>query len=87
MIGRYDDNPTLNYTVYDLELLDSTIKNYSDNLIAENLLTYVDSDEFTLTMMGGVIDHNKDESSAVSREDTYISCPRGQIILWKTIIG
>ena len=70
--------------VYDLEFPDGTIKEYSANIIAENMLTQVDSDGFTMTMMEGIIDHKKDESTAISKDDKYISCPRGQRRLRKT---
>ena len=85
--GLYDDNPLLNSMVYDLEFPDGTIKEYSANIIAENMLTQVDSDGFTMTMMEGIIDHKKDESTAISKDDKYISCPRGQRRLRKTTKG
>ena len=48
--GRYDDNSTLNSMIYDLEFPDGTIREYSTNE-AENMLTQVDPDHFTVTMM------------------------------------
>ena len=73
--------------VYDLEFPDGTIKKYSANLIAEHMLTQVDSDGFTLTMMEGIIGHYKDETTAISKEDKYIACPRRTRRLRKTTLG
>ena len=72
--GWYDDNPMLNAMVYHLEFPDDTIKEYSVNIIAENMLTQLDSDGFTMTTMEGVIDHEKDGSTKISKDNKYISC-------------
>ena len=53
--GSYDDNPFLNSIIYDVEFPDVTIKEYNANLIAENMLTQVDSDGFPKTMMQSII--------------------------------
>ena len=55
--GKYDDNPALNSIVYDVEFPDGNVKEYSANIIAENMLTQVDSYGFIMTMMEGIIDH------------------------------
>ena len=75
--GEYDDNPILNSIIYDVEFPDGTIKEYSANVIAENMLTQVDSDRFTMTMMGDIIDHKKDAAMTVSKDDIYITTRRG----------
>ena len=36
---KYDDNPALNSIVYDVEFPDGTVKEYSANVVAENMLT------------------------------------------------
>ena len=69
IVGKYDDNPCLNSIVYDIEFPDGTVKEYSANIIAENMLTQVDSDGFTMTMMEGIIDHKIDTDVAVSKDD------------------
>ena len=38
----YDNNPLLNSMIYDLDFPDGTIREYSANIIAENMLTQVD---------------------------------------------
>jgi hypothetical protein len=46
----------LDSIVYDVEFPDGTIREYSANLIAENMLTQVDSDGYSLTLMEGIVD-------------------------------
>ena len=42
--GTYDNNPYLNSIIYDVEFPDGQVKEYAANIIAENMLTQVDSD-------------------------------------------
>ena len=42
--GSYDVNPMLNLLFYNIEFTDGQVKEHSTNLIAENVLTRVDSD-------------------------------------------
>ena len=41
--GTYDDNPHLNTMIYEVEFPDGELKEYAANVIAENMLTQVDS--------------------------------------------
>jgi hypothetical protein len=50
--GSYDSNPYLNSMIYEVEFPDGQIKEYAANIIAENMLTQVDSDGHSTTMMG-----------------------------------
>ena len=78
VVGRYDDNPNLNSLVYECEFDNGTIREYSANMIAENMLTQVDEDGFSITLMEGIVDHRKDPETAVSKEDAYVMTKRGQ---------
>ena len=57
---------------------DGQVKEYSANLIAENMLTQVDVDGYSLPLMEGIVDYLKDESMAVSKEDKHITIKSGQ---------
>jgi hypothetical protein len=46
--GTYHKNPILNLIVYDVEFPDGEVKEYAANIIAENLLSQVDSEGFLL---------------------------------------
>jgi hypothetical protein len=58
--GTYDSNPLLNTLVYEVEFEDGDIVEYSANVIAENILTQVDSEGFSETMLEGIIDHKRE---------------------------
>ena len=44
VIGNYNELPVLNTMLYDVQFPDGSIKPYSANLIAENILIQEDSD-------------------------------------------
>ena len=71
--GKYDDNPYLNSIMYKVELADRRIKEYGANVIAENMLTQVDSDGFSLSLMENIIDYKRDNSMAIPKTDKYIT--------------
>ena len=87
VIGKYDDNPYLNSIMYEVELVDGRIKEYRANIIAENMLTQVDSDGFSLTLMEGIIDCKRDDSIATPKTEKYITTRSGQKRLRKTTAG
>lgn len=87
VVGRYDDNPFLNSMIYDVEFSDGQVKEYAANIIAENMLTQVDSDGFSLTMMDGIIDYKRDDDVAISKKDMYIVTRRGTRRMRKTTQG
>ena len=42
LIGTYDDNPVLNSHIYEVEFPDGEIKEFAENILAENCLSQVD---------------------------------------------
>ena len=91
-IGTYHDNPFLNTITYDVEFFNGQVKEYGTNIIAENMLTQVDSDGYSLSLMDSIIDQSKDPSQAIPMEDKYITTRSGQRRLrqamkgWKLLI-
>ena len=85
--GKYDDNPYLNSIMYEVKLADGRIKEYRANIIAENMLTQVDSNGFSLALMEGIIDYKHDDSIAIPKAEKYITTGRGQRRLRKTMAG
>ena len=53
----FDNNPYLNSIIYDVEFPDRQVKEYAANIIAENMLTQVDSDGMSTTLMEAIVDH------------------------------
>ena len=54
--GTWDESPVINSIVYDVEFPDGEVKEYAANIIAENMLSQVDSEGFTLTLMDSILD-------------------------------
>ena len=73
--------------MYEVKLVDGRIKEYRANITAENMLTQVDSDGFSLALMEGIIDYKHDDSIAIPKADKYITTGRGQRRLRKTTAG
>ena len=55
-------------------------------MIAKNMLTQIDSEGMSTTLMKSVADFNKDDS-AISKQDKYLVTPRGQRRMQKNYLG
>ena len=86
VIGFYDDNPMLNSFLYNVKFPDGQVKEYSANVLAENMLTRADRDGFSAILLESIIDYKKDES-AIDMADKYIITPKGRKILNRTTKG
>ena len=51
--------------MYEVEFPDGKIKEFSANIIAENMLTQVDSDGFLTSLMNSIVDFWKDSVTAL----------------------
>ena len=87
IVGKYDDNLALNSIVYDVEFPAGKIREYAANVIAENILTQVDEDGFSLSLMEGIVGYKRDPATALSKDDNYFLIRRGQKRLRKTTVG
>ena len=87
MTGTYHDNPFLNTITYNVEFPNGQVKEYGTNIIAENMLTQVDSDGYSFSLMDSIIDHQRDPSQAIPIEDKYIMTKSRQKWLRKTMKG
>ena len=56
-IGNRDENPMLNTAVYDVRFPDGAVKQYSANIIAENLYAQVDMDGHASLVLESIVDH------------------------------
>ena len=87
VVGKYDHNPFLNSMMYEVEFVDGQVQEYSANVIAENMLTRVDLEGFSTTLIEWIIDCHKDESVAVTKTDKYVYTKSGQQQLRKMTAG
>jgi len=83
----YHDNLMLNSTIYEVEFPGGEVKEYAANVIAENMLTQVDYEGFTTTMIEGIINHDRDENTAVHIKDKYVKIYSNQRRLQKSTAG
>ena len=54
-MGIYHKNPILNTLVYDIKFPNGELKEYSVNVIAENLLSQVHDKLFSLTIFDSIL--------------------------------
>ena len=85
--GTYDNNPYLNSIIYDVKFPDGQVKEYAANIIAENMLTQVDSDGMSTTLMEVIVDHERDEANALQHQDKYAQTKNGKHHLRKSTKG
>ena len=86
LMGSYDDNPTKNSMIYDVEFPNGEIREYSTNLIFENMYSQVDANGHSHTLLDSIIDYTKD-GNAVEKDDMYIYTKSGQRRQCKTTHG
>ena len=78
IVGTYNDNPQMNSIVYDVEFPDGQVKEYSSNLIADNIISQVDNDGFSKSLLEAIVDYRKDELIATPTQDKYVFLKSGQ---------
>ena len=66
----------LNTVVYDLEFLDGSSREYSANVIAENMIFQVDDDGFQTRIMEGIIYSQMDMRVACPKSAKLVKCKR-----------
>jgi hypothetical protein len=86
-VGTYDENPYLNSIVYEVEFPDGQVKEYAANLIAENMLSQVDHEGYSTTLMAGIVDYQKDEATAVPKSEKWVVTKRGNRRLRRSTAG
>ena len=79
--------PSSHTITYNVEFPDGQVKENGANIIADNMLTQVDLDGYSLSLMDSIIDHQRDLSQAIPIEDKYIMTKSGQKHLQKTTKG
>ena len=61
----WSDDPIMNSMIYEVEFPDRQVKEYSTNIIAENILSQADSDGYSMQLMQVIVDYKRDDSVAV----------------------
>ena len=71
MKGSSHSNPYLDTHIDDVEFMDGTIKQYAANVIAENILSQVDSEGRQYLMLDEIMDHRMLDT-ALHKDDAYV---------------
>eukprot|EP00957_Ditylum_brightwellii_P190428 14495515-Ditylum_brightwellii.AAC.1 len=72
---------------YTKEFPDREVKEYAANVIVENMLIQVDYEGFATTMMDRIINHDRDEITALHIRDKYVKTYSNQRRLPKSTTG
>ena len=70
-----------------MEFTDRQVKEYAANNIAENMLTQVDSDGLSTTLIEAIVDHQRDEAKALQHKDKYVQMKNRSHDIRKTMKG
>ena len=84
--GKYDSNPMLNTMVYDVMIPDGSIREYGENIIADNMYSQVYSEGFLHSILSGILEFSKD-TTAVWKGNQYIITMSGQRHMRKSTVG
>jgi len=84
IIGNLDGS--LKSLVYDVEFPDGAVKQYAANVIAENVLSQVDSAGHHYQLLDGIDNHQR-LGNAISKANAYVTTKRGVRRLRQTTIG
>ena len=57
--------------VYEIEFPDRQIKKYTTNILAENILSQIDSEDFSTVLFDGITDFRKNKT-AIEKTDRFI---------------
>ena len=76
LIGTADPNPLLDSRIYIVDFPDGSYREYSANIIVENIFTSCDSEGRTTQMLKGISDHRKSDD-AIPKENGWHVLPSG----------
>ena len=86
IIVTFYGNLALNSLVHDVEFTDGAVKHYTENVIAEKVLSQVDSSGLQTQALNKIAPDRK-LCNNVSMKDEYVTTKRGVLKLRHTTIG
>jgi hypothetical protein len=85
-IGKGDNNPVMDTRLYEVEYSDGTLKEIQGNIIAQNMLSQVDSEGHNYVLIDEISDH-KSDGHAIIKADGMITGRNGNQHKKKTTRG
>jgi hypothetical protein len=73
LIGKTDNNPIKDTSVYQVQFDTGEVEEYTANIIAENIYSQVDDDGFTTYSVKDFTDYRSDNTAVKSGRDAYIT--------------
>ena len=70
-IGMFDPNPVLNTVLYDVDFNDGSVRQYTANVIAQNLFDQVDIDGYSLSRLEAIVDYRKEKSALTKKAGQF----------------
>ena len=86
LIGKRNDNPLLDTSVWLVEYENGDVERYHANIIAEHIYSQVDGDGYGRALLDEIIDH-KTDGHAVTKENGFIEKPGGNRVPKQTTKG
>ena len=86
LIGKHNQNPLLDTSVYEVKFDDGAVERYTANIIAENIYSQVDKDGVTVSHLHDTLDHKTDETAVPKSEGTFRG-PNGTVRKKQTTRG
>ena len=86
-IGKSNSNPILDTRIYRVEFSDGHVEEFAANVIAECMMSQCDSEGRQQLLLEEIIDHRKDDSCAVSEEDSFVESYNGNKVRKRTTVG
>ena len=85
-MGIQNNNPLLDSKEYEVEFPDGATDKFTANLITENMMSQVDAEEHSYSILSAIVDHCS-YGNALSKDDAYISTTTGKPELKQTTRG
>ena len=87
LIGKSNDNPLLDTSVYEVEFDSGEVEAYHANIIAESIYYKVDADGYSTYMLREIIDHRTTEDALKLDDAYYVDRRSGKKKLKQTTKG
>ena len=71
-MGVRKKNPLLDSREYEVEFPDGATDTFTANLIAKNMMSQLDAEGYSYSILSAIIDHHSD-GNALLKDDAYIS--------------